>query len=664
MNMKNFRKVVLLLILLFASIQARSQVWDSGIKATGDNQFPYEPSVEINVDYYGNRVIAGHFQRSFSLGPHSIITEDDYYSDIFLSRINKNGEVEWLKHIEGGNSYADDIGVTVDEDSNIYLTGSEGNIFVSKYDSLGNLVWHQDFEKEHAGYGASIATDQFDNVYVIGENGWEFFMAKLDFEGNPIWKKDFWYNSSAAVNLSDMAVDALGNIYFSGVFGIKVLKVDDVELVHDVTGGNDTFFGKVDSQGNVLWIKSSTGRTNSEPQIALTADNHIYLSGALFTGLSFEDIFIEGICCQNPKPYIAKYTTEGELVWAKEGFTTYSETGATCDIKSDYDGNLYLTGTYFTCYGCTETDFYLEKYNKEGDHLWRVEMNMGSSDYSHSIDIDNNGFLYNIGYNYSADFIDPENYVELRTIGLGKLSTGSTTRKRTPRPRSERFVQVCDINETINLEAKGENIKWYSDPSITNEIEQGNTYSPSTISDTLYVTQTLNQIESWPKQVIIYVSEIPDSKIMVENDTLRAPKGINYQYQWLYENDTILNATESFVSLDSTQNYSEFSVIVTDINCSRILDQVDLITSIDTSEEDHGFSIYPNPTTGILNLNYLDRNADLMVSVINVSGKEVFYGKIAPFDPPYLNLELYPNGIYLVRIFDGMKIHTVKVLKH
>lgn len=663
-SMKNSKKFILTLIILIISLQAYSQEWSWGLKATGGHQSPYGPSAEINVDYYGNKVIAGHFQQNFSLGSHSIFTEDNHYSDIFLSRVNDKGEVEWIKHIEGGQSYGEDIGLTVDDDSNIYLTSSNGTIFVSKYDSLGNLLWHQDFDKEHYGYGRSIAIDQFDNVYVVGGSGWEFFMAKLDFNGNIIWKKDLWFNYSNACNITDIAVGALGNIYFIGVFEIDTLTLGDFVLEHDGGWGDDTFFGQVDAHGNFIWIKSSSGRTNSNPQIAITSDNHIFLSGALYSGISFDHIYIEGICCQEPKPYIAKYTTEGNIVWAKEGFSTYSQKGVTHDIKVDYNGFLYLTGTYFTCYGtfCTENDFYLEKYNSLGEHLWRKEMNMGSSDYSHAIDIDNSGFLYNIGFNNSTNFIDENQYSNIRTFGIGKLNTGSSTDKRTPRPRSTRFVQVCNPNETISLEAEGENIRWYSDPLIGNLVSSGNTYTPSlTNTDTLYITQTINEIESWPKEVIIYISDLPEDALIVENDTIKAPEGPNFQYQWLYNGDSIINATNNFVLVDTTLNYNLFSVVVSDINCSIQLDQIQVITSVEELFIEHDVSVYPNPTRGEINLN--NSNTELRVLVFNSSGSEVYQKVIKPQDPHSIHLGPYPNGVYFLRTFDGVKINFIKIIK-
>jgi hypothetical protein len=176
-------KKILLLITIFqliTSLQSFSQEWTWSIKATGDHQ-RYN-ALDMNVDTDGNMVIAGYYQKNFSLGPFSLYTEDDYYADMYLARINSEKEVEWLIHIEAEDSYGDDIAITTDDDDNIYLTGNkDGKIFVTKYNSEGIEIWTNNFEGQYYGYGKSIALDQYDNVYISGGSGWNFFIAKLGF---------------------------------------------------------------------------------------------------------------------------------------------------------------------------------------------------------------------------------------------------------------------------------------------------------------------------------------------------------------------------------------------------------------------------------------------------------------------------------------------------
>jgi hypothetical protein len=165
-------------------------------------------------------------QKRLGFAPFSLHSKNDFYSDIFLCRINSNQQVECLKHIDAGRSNAEKISLTMDDDKNIYLTGSkDGTVFVSKYDSAGTLVWNNDFGKKHSGNSHSIALDLFDYVYVIGGSGWEFLLIKLDFYGEPVWTKKIRVNSYRGVYGNDIAVDALGNIYFTEFTGLIQLNL-------------------------------------------------------------------------------------------------------------------------------------------------------------------------------------------------------------------------------------------------------------------------------------------------------------------------------------------------------------------------------------------------------------------------------------------------------
>ncbi|WP_193217941.1 MULTISPECIES: T9SS type A sorting domain-containing protein [unclassified Imperialibacter] len=665
--MKNLKYLFLIFNALFTSMQSYSQEWSWGLKATGDTQYPYDYSAEINVDYEGNIIIAGYYQKNFSLGSYSLFTEDGHYSDIFLSRVNKAGEVEWLKHVETGSSYDEGIGLAADDDSNIYLTGSkDARIMVSKYDSFGNLIWNQDFNNEHEGYGRTISVDQFDNVYVAGGIGSAFFLAKLDYDGNTMWKKDISVSSSNGCNVTDIAVDAIGNIYFVGVFSVNMLMLDDFVLEHDGGSGDDTFFGKIDTDGNFIWVKSSSGKTTDNPQIALSSDNSLYLSGALFTGITFDNLSVEGICCQQPKPYIVKYQTNGDIAWAKAGYTTYAERGVTNDIKVDDNGNFYLSGTYYTTSGDGENESYLEGYNSLGEHLWRIEMDMRSSDYSHGIDFDNNGYLYNIGFNYSTNFIDKNQYSTLSTIGVGKLNTVSSTNKRTPRPDSKRLVQVCNIEENISLEAKGENIRWYNDPLLSSLVSAENIYTlTDATTDTLYVTQTINGNESWPKEVIAYFSDLPQEPLIVENDTLKAPNGSNFKYQWLYKGDSLVDGTQSFVLVDSTNNYDLFSVLISELNCFKTLKQIEIINSLDNELSVNDIIFYPNPSSGEVFIQANNRySSDAFITVYNSAGQRIISESVAFFNSTLIDLSSYPNGLFFFNLSINNDSETFRVLKH
>ena len=497
--MKHFLTIISFLLITNTITNAQNWVW--GIKGTGTNQ-GNDGTAKISVDNNGNSVIAGYYKQKLTLDGHELSSPDDYYSDMFLGRVDAQGHVLWLITIEVGNTYNEYMGLTTDNDKNIYITGAkDGCIFVSKYDSIGGLVWTNDFGKKHYGYGRGLAVDQFDNVVVIGGGGWDFFIAKLNVYGEQVWIKDRSMNYSNAFNPNDIDVDAVGNIYFIATNDVDSIKLDNIVIRQK----GSSFWGKIDPNGNFVWIKAATGYTNENPQIALTRDNNIILSGGFSNTLTVDNVLLRNSAIDyNWTPYLLKYDTDGNFKWAKTPDVN-NEGGAPTELRVDYNSNIYLAGNYFTCYGtyCTEGDYYLKKFNPSGELLVRKEYKSLNYDNVYGFDIDNNGYLYNIGYTGSASFIDELPTFSTGSLGVGKLNLLSTTTKRTERPQVDRIIYKCKDSGDITIAAIGQNIKWYDNPTLSKLVYSGNQYlvNPQT-TDTFYVTQTKNNIESWPKEVI------------------------------------------------------------------------------------------------------------------------------------------------------------------
>ncbi|MDX9748048.1 MAG: T9SS type A sorting domain-containing protein [Paludibacter sp.] len=527
-----------LLLLLFIPLNTFALSWSWGIKATGSHQPGGD--MEIVADRDGNTVVAGYFQEELILGDFRLYTEDDYYSDIFLAGVSKDGKVRWAKKIEAGNSYENQIGLATDDDGNIYLTGAyNAYIFAAKYDSSGNEIWSTNFAYKYNGYGASIATDQFDNVYLLGGNGWSFIAVRLNYYGKVDWVRNHQVNYSAGFAINNMKVDKDGNMYFAGTFDYSPIQLGTFKIEQK----GSAIWGKISPEGNFTWVKTSTGRVNNA-RIAITG-NTLYLSGSFGTELKMGDVTLYGLCCGNPKPFIARFDTAGNQVWAKYGHTTYESKGGISDIKTDLDGNLYATGGYFTCYGvhCTEGDYFLEKYNSSGNVQWRADFNHPSGDGCPSFDFDAYGNIYNTGRTMAANFIDPYSENASNSYGIGKLATGQTTRRRISRPQAERVQYICSDNGLITLKATGVQLKWYKDATLQQRVHEGPEYTQHfTTTDTLYVTQTIGTTESLPKQVIVYKPSLDTVHIEYSKDTLSVDFDELVGYQWYYQGTKIETA--------------------------------------------------------------------------------------------------------------------------
>jgi hypothetical protein len=113
------------------------------------------------------------------------------YDGMKIIKTNTTGDSIWSKSFEG---YGNDIKQTVD--GGYIITGSTGgpyNAILMKIDASGMINWRQEynFGLNDNGYTVIPLTDG----YVI--NGSTFFnedslwMLKVDLSGNPVWKKDY-----------------------------------------------------------------------------------------------------------------------------------------------------------------------------------------------------------------------------------------------------------------------------------------------------------------------------------------------------------------------------------------------------------------------------------------------------------------------------------------
>lgn len=635
------KKFILLFLFSFFGI-LYSQTWTWGIKATGTSQ-NYN-AIDLNVDGDGNMVLAGYYRLNFSLGNFSISSIDDYYRDIYLAKINSNKEVVWLKNIEANHNYGNVIALKTDDDGNIFLTGSADNHYgIVKYDSDGNKLWSNN---DTAG-ATSISFDQEDNIYVAGGSGWSFFIAKLDKMGQTIWKKSNWYNYSDAISISDIEVDRFGNIYFTGYFAIGELKLDDqITLTNTSSKYRWCLFGKMDTNGNFIWAKNFQGTVDEAPKLSLTRQNEIIITGSYRYNLEIENETIEaGYSNKWNESFLSKFNINGNLIWLKNGSLSsiQREGDKIVDSKIDFDGNIYVTGAFYGYNDYYGYSTYVEKYNKDGVPLWRYN---NKQSYSKALDIDNFGNLYHTGYNYFENYINPNAYSTL-SAGIGQFNTNSSTFNKIKKPVVNGNKLLCINENTLNLSAVGENIQWYSDPELNNLIGSGNSFNLDYINDTkVYVTQTINNIESWARVVYIRKSDLNINNIDLQYNSPRLSVTNNpeYSYQWYYNNILIPNANTYFFDVENGNNYLNYSVMISQENCS--IKANSSILSANEALSDMTFIIYPNPSSEYFKIIHSKNSTILSVDIIDLSGKVV---KNFRENEKY-NIANIPSGKYFARI--------------
>ena len=345
-----------------------------------------DAGLSIAVDSTGNVYTTGFFASTVDFDPGAGTTNltTAGSSDVFISKLDASGNLVFAKRFGGGIS---DLGysIAVDSTENIYTTGffqdtvdfdpSAGttnlttaglsDVFISKLDASGNLVFAKRFGAAEADAGRSIALDSTGNIYTAGyfEQTVDFdpsagttnltsagrsdvFVSKLDSSGNLVFAKRFGA-AETDVGLS-VAVDSTGNVYTTGYFE-QTVDFDPGAGTTDLTtgGGSDVFVSKLDASGNLVFAKRFGG-SNDDGGISISVDSN----GNIHTTGYFEERvdFDPGAGTSNltsaggTDVFVSKIDSSGNLLLAKSFGGTANDVGRS--IAFDSTGNIYTTGEF------------------------------------------------------------------------------------------------------------------------------------------------------------------------------------------------------------------------------------------------------------------------------------------------------------------------------
>ncbi|MGZ3884119.1 MAG: SBBP repeat-containing protein [Bacteroidia bacterium] len=323
-------------------------------------------------------------------------------------------------------------------------TGGRFTAFVLKLDPSANLIWAKQLGYGGYAEGRAIGVDPGDNVIITGYcNGTcdfdpdpttynlisassDIFISKLNSSGNLIWAHIF---GGANVDQgTSLYVDAASNIYTSGFFndtadfdpGPAVFNLNSTGLYTD-----DIFISKLDRSGNFVFAKAIVGPgTEISNGITLDGAGNIYTCGRFANGADMDPgpgtytMAAKGIA----DAYVSKFDTLGNFIWARQ-FQGNSTEGAS-NMKTDLAGNIYVTGYFsdtcdfdpgigtYTLIAAGSSDLFITKLNAAGNFNWA--MRAGSSGTTTSMGCDGNaiftdvaGAIYTTGYFVNTCDFDP-----------------------------------------------------------------------------------------------------------------------------------------------------------------------------------------------------------------------------------------------------------------
>ncbi|HLP14060.1 MAG TPA: T9SS type A sorting domain-containing protein, partial [Flavobacteriales bacterium] len=224
---------------------------------------------------------------------------------------------------------------------------------------------------------------------------YDMYFAKYDFNGTLIWKRTF--GSTGGDYICNTQV-LNGNIYVAARFE-GTIDMDPSGSTNNVVSNasNDILFGRYDSNGNLLWIKSFGGDASAEyaSHISLQNDN-IVLSGISYSlalsghgfdidpGTGIDSIKSTNYSC----PFAARYDLAGNYVASLNiDSTSYGyHCGHTCVGNAVYLAGYYKVNANFdpgfsnyAVASAGQDDAYLAKYewtsSAIADHASLPELN-------------------------------------------------------------------------------------------------------------------------------------------------------------------------------------------------------------------------------------------------------------------------------------------------
>jgi len=242
----------------------------------------------ITTDKENNIFLTGSFMGpSITFGNFTLNCPQGSYCP-FIAKYDPSGNVQWAKSATNNFGTDESYGITTNMEGDAYITGKFSStsitfgstsltnsslnggtdIFVVKYNSLGNVIWAKSADGNNSGESQSIIADSLNNVYITGQfkgqsiifdnitlnnvNPYlvttDIFIASYDSSGTVKWAK------SAGQSNDDrgygITIDKQNSIYHTGGFLLYDISFGNTNLIN--SGAYDVFIAKLVSCANII----------------------------------------------------------------------------------------------------------------------------------------------------------------------------------------------------------------------------------------------------------------------------------------------------------------------------------------------------------------------------------------------------------------------------
>jgi len=329
-----------------------------------------ETGYDIDLDSGGNIYVTGIFSGSnvdFDPDPaHSDLHSSKGGFDIYLTKFDSLGDFVWAR-TWGGTGYDRGYGVAADESGNVYVTGVFKGANVD-FDP-GTGVMEKDLHSSNGSY--------------------DVFVSKFDATGEFLWARTF--GGALEEKGTGVDTDQLGDVYLTGCFrGAVDFNPGSGTDSHTALGAVDIYLSALEPDGDFMWADTWGGNTSVEEydqaySVAVGDFGDVYVTG----NIAGENIDLD------PDPadeklvtavggcdaFLSKFDLSGNFEWGGIWGADKDEYGF--GLATDADGYVYVTGRFegmvdfdpgedaevYISSG-SGYDAYLSKFDLLGNHQW------------------------------------------------------------------------------------------------------------------------------------------------------------------------------------------------------------------------------------------------------------------------------------------------------
>jgi len=251
-----------------------------------------------------------------------------------------------------------------------------------------SIQWSRQFGSSSVDESFAVATAP-DAVYVAGEtvNGSftgfasagrrDLFLSKLDLQGNVLWTRQF--GTAESDTATALAADASG-VY---VAGHTAGALQGTNL-----GSTDAFVRKYDATGNEVWTRQF-GTANPDEALGAAVDaTGFYVGGKTAGALPGQT---SGSLGQDDA-FLRKYDFNGNEVWTRQFGTSSGDRGQA--VAGDASG-VYIAGETGgpLVSLAAGTDAFVRKYDSTGNVVWTRQISSGGNqaDIAYGVAVNSSG---------------------------------------------------------------------------------------------------------------------------------------------------------------------------------------------------------------------------------------------------------------------------------